>query len=315
MKQPNSYADHFRHASDDWSITASDEPVGVAAAWLQYRVARQVWALVAQGRMSVDGFAAELGQSPEAQRKKLSGSQPASLRDLVAWAMVIGSPAYDAFPREDSDFFPPGAWRMLRGWASGNGKLPHFSSAQAATWQIVVAGLANDLRNEDSCRRTHLLTSDWARQRAVAHLDAAGIPPQKLRLKPLSNDAVALQIGATDPLSALFEFVSRDEASDAQGAVDAARRIRDRVSTIAASGEQGIVVVIALGIGETVLAEALWPPSGSPNFVLGPFEPRQPGENAAWWSRHQVELARLAFEEAANIGVAQAIHVLKATTL
>lgn len=315
MKPPSSFAGHFRDASDDWAVTVGDEPVDVSAAWLQYRVAREVWVLIAQGRLRVDDIARALGQSPEAQRKKLSGSQPAALTDVVAWIMTVGEAAYDAFPRRDADLFPAAALPLLGKWKSGRGTFPRFDSTEETTWQVVVAGLAAEIDVQHSCGRTHLLTSDWVRQRSIAHLEATGITPQKLRLKTLSQAAV-LQIGVTEPVISLFDLISRDEGDDAVKAIVAALRIRTHFSDLAVSGEPSIAVIAALGTsGESVLAELLPPPGGDSNFVLGPFEPRHRYSSAEWWSRHQVEFAQLASAQAATGGAVQAVRVLKVTSL
>lgn len=316
MKPPNRFArSHFREASSDWTVNAGDEPVDVTAAWLQFKVAREVWAEIAQGRFTVDQLARQLAQSPEAQRKKLSGEQPASLRDLAGWIMVVGDRAYEAMPCADSDLVPATARPLLAGWRSGSGRLPSFGSVTEPDWLRLVSALARDLLAAQRHGQDHLLTSDWIRHRAIEYLDEAGTPPDQLRLRAL-DETIAVQIGVLVTLVVAVDLVTLDESGDAGRAASAAWRLRAHVRRLAAAGEGGVVVFAALGrLGASVMRDAL-PNSGSmtEGFTIGPFE-AEPRADTVWWTGHEVALGPLAREQPDTSVFVAAIRVLKTTPL
>ena len=316
MKPPNRFAgSHFREAGSDWTIKASDEPADVAAAWLHFKVAREVWAGIAQGRFTVNQLARQLAQSPEAQRKKLSGEQPASLRDLAGWIMVVGERAYEAMPRTDSDLVPATARPLLAGWRSGSGRLPSFGSVTEPDWSSLVSALACDLLAAQRHGQDHLLTSDWIRHRAIEYLDEAGTPPDQLRLRTL-DETIAVQIGVLVPLVVAVDLVTLDESGDADRAASAAWRLRSHIRRLAAAGEGGVAVFATLGrLGASVMRDAL-PNSGSmtEGFTIGPFE-AEARADTVWWTGHEVALGPLAREQPDTSVFVAAIRVLKATPL
>jgi hypothetical protein len=315
MKSPNSFGGHFRDASAAWVVGADDEPVSVAAAWLQYRVARAVWDVIGQGTVTVEDIARELGQSSEAQRKKLAGVQPASLRDLVAWVMLAGRPGFDVLPREDHDLFPDAAWKMLSGWRVGQTRLPHFRAIDTPAWDLLAANLASNLAAMEVRSRTHLVTRDWLRQTAVTHMAEVGLESQRMRLRSF-DEIEGLQLGLSNAVVVLFELITDVEAIDTERAIAALQRVRKSVANLAVSSEQGILVVAAVGsVAKSLIAEIVPRQDDSSQFTLGPYEPRESSENADWWSRHRVELGLIAAEDSAPGRSIHTFEVLKASVV
>ena len=303
--QPNSYAGHFRDASDDWNVDRDDEPARVAAAWLQCRV----WAAIAEGRASVESFATDLKQSPEAQRKKLSGAQPASLRDLAAWMLAAGAPAYESLPREDSEFFPASAWQMLAGWRSGSGRQPAFVSGTDPDWGSVAESAVGDLASMEGRSALHLLTSDWLRQRVLLQLDATGIAPQKMRLAS-QGDVPGLRIGVVDPVLVLFELVGLRQSHSFEESQTVALRLRDCVAALAEANNAGFIVVATVGKpAAEVVNEAVPINTGRTEATIGPFEATGAPD---WWSRNQVVLSVVADVEMSS-SAAKVLKIGKAS--
>lgn len=316
MERPNRFAGgHFRHADDQWSVSVADNAVDVAAAWLQFKLARQIWQLTTRKRLNLEALADQLGQSVEAQRKKLSGEQPASLRDLVGWIMTTGNMAYDALPREDADLFPIAARRIMGRWRSGNGTIPQFHTLFEPDWPRLTTQLSFDVTSAYDSGQSHLLSAHWMQHQAIAHITDSGIAPHELRLLATDN-AVGLQWGVLHTQTIMFDFLSSDECSDTTRSTHAAWRLRMLAKALAVSGKPGTILAATLSpLGAAVLREALRVPPENAEFAIGPFEEDRSFQDTDWWSAHCVQMRHTAQVQLANSGVISAIQILKLTSI
>lgn len=83
---------HFGRRPDALFLTAKSiaEVALTEAARAQHHAAIAVVDELARRGLPMSWLAAELGENADHLRRKLSGQVPASLRDLCAWAVVLG---------------------------------------------------------------------------------------------------------------------------------------------------------------------------------------------------------------------------------
>lgn len=311
METPKDIAGgHFRDVSDNWVISLDQDPTHVAAAWVQFRLAQIIWERVRGDHLDLKEFAGRLGQSVEAQRKKLSGEQAASLRDLLAWLMIAGADGYRVLPHDDSELFPPAARVLLGAWRSGGPSLPVFAPSARLEWPAFVDRLDTAMASASAQGRSHLLTTDWLRQQAIDWLTETGVAPAHIRLEVMSA-IDCLQIGVVSRVTIAFELLRPAESEGPASALAAAWRVRDALRILAVQPGTGVLVIVSAdALGGALLDEALPTSDAAQYIAFGPFEldDRSPADTSAsaWWAHHQVVvrgLVRVNRDDGAAISV------------
>ena len=82
---------HFgrnKHPDVDFNLEMTDAER--AWSWYQHRVALEVHRELRENGMTVDQFAAQIGEDPAWLTRKLHGQAPADLGEILEWALHLG---------------------------------------------------------------------------------------------------------------------------------------------------------------------------------------------------------------------------------
>lgn len=282
----------FRGASDAWPVLEDVDPVALSAAWVQFGVARAVWREIESGRQSLQSIGSQLGSSAESQRKKLTGEQPSSLRDLLSWCMLTGVEAVSALPRSDAEYFPPTYADRLSRWTSGEWRLPNLAVRSELDWLDVAQQVA---RSQDT--RQELGIAELALADVIAMDIAAALVPRFVsrgdirRQETRTASAATLAIGALNPLWIGVTRVSPSERAAPAQARSEIHRLRSLVREVAERGP-GALLICYEGLATALVTQTLSIeelPARS-DATMGPFETDVADP---WWSAHAVNVRAL----------------------
>lgn len=129
---------HFRDLPPSWpaGLRHPNQPaLSVAAAWVQYLLARRVWDSIASGDTSMTEVAELMGESTENQRKKLSGQSWASVHDLLGWTLAFVDDFSGLKVERLEDLFPDTAVARLAPFRPGQRRLPELTAEAGPNWQ------------------------------------------------------------------------------------------------------------------------------------------------------------------------------------
>lgn len=302
MVEPRAYsgASHFREAPERWGPVQDPDGPDLAAAWLQYRVARLIWAEIDSGRQTLKSIGELLGQSSESQRRKLAGEQVASLRDLLAWVMLSGYQAFEALPTEDDDLFPQAYLPMIRGWRSGRWKLPNLvPDVSTPDWPAAIERLGREVAAEVQAGMDHLITAQ-SLQYLIAHaLADTSTRAESIRLLEMPGRGfAALVVGSAKSELVVVTVIDEVEIRSVTGAQSEVWRLRSILTDL---GQQSfaspVLIAVAGRLGSAVLDEA-WPRIESATrgsaLRLGPFDSvDERGDARNWWVNHTIDIELL----------------------
>lgn len=311
--QPRDFAGvrTFRDASEAWPLLDDPDPTALAAAWLQFRVARHVWREIDEGRQSLLSAGDALGQSDENQRKKLAGEQAASVKDLLGWCILVGATAAVELQHDDSTYFPPIYRDRLAGWSSGRWSLPVLAQGSGPDWRVVATQLAEAEAERRPLGLDRLATADVLAMNVGAALIPRFLPAGAItREATATPGSVVLAAGATSPIWFGVADVRSDDVRSVADAAGEVRRIRGLIREIAEHGGGVVVLAYDDGVAATI-DEATGSAVQRGASEVGPFEANA-GDD--WWGHHVVDVDSV-IEARSGVHRVIVLRLLKAGTL
>ena len=107
-----------------WRAPASDEELGqVLAAHYLHQVSIEVMLALKGARMTRKELAERLGENAANVRRKLNGEYPATLEDILRWAVALDEVLVLPAPGSVGELFPDGVAdnaQVRRLWSSGD---------------------------------------------------------------------------------------------------------------------------------------------------------------------------------------------------
>lgn len=283
-------AKSFRGAADTWPVRQDVDPVALSAAWVQFGIAREVWREIESGRQSLQSIGGHLGQSAESQRKKLTGEQAGSLRDLLGWCMLAGPEAAKALPRSDADYFPPTYADRVFGWTGGEWQLPNLGTRDDIDWLDIAQQVTGAQETRHELGIAELASADVIAVDVAAALVPRFVAKGDIRQQETgTSSAVTLAIGAVHPVWIGVTKVAPLERATPAQAHSEVHRLRAFVREVVERGSGALVICYA-NLADPLVTQALGIDESSDpsDAVMGPFETAVGAD--PWWSEHAVNV-------------------------
>ncbi|WP_396910901.1 hypothetical protein [Mycolicibacterium sp.] len=169
-----------------WRADASVDPAFVLSTHAAHRIVlavRRAWpAVYPYEDFSGRALANKLGEGQRSVQKRLAGTQPMTLADVMTLAALFGDAVLDALPRQGGQLFPADYDRLLAQWAPGAGVLPRFADPGGGwiDWGRSLRELASYCATAREADRHHLLTAQTYRYELALTLQAQGVALQHL---------------------------------------------------------------------------------------------------------------------------------------
>jgi hypothetical protein len=216
-------------------------------------------------------LAEKLGEGVRPVQKRLSGTQPMTLADVLTLAAMFGDNVLNALPREIGGLFPAEYQPLLTRWNPGEGVPPRFADFDGGPidWQRSLDDLAAYGAAARVAQRGHLLTAETYRYELALTLAAQRIP-----LNRAENGSAPVERSA---LLTLFEkapltIVVCDLRLLGSRATAAATLIRIIYQTVECSDHDRVLVLVADDLAmsqiEVHIPEVVADPSVRFNFAF-----------------------------------------------